>query len=192
MVWRGKPTGNRSSCIAVAAVTFALIMLAGCGVVSGSRASGSVPSAISAGNQQASAACARTDPGSGFAIAVFAKGAASGLNQAHVTPNPWAQMSPDTVIFACFVTSTGRLTQGVYVDASGVTTPVPAGTYSGCIPPNPAATGAGSAPVAAPCSFRVGGSPSRSINPAIVAVLGVIAIAAVWFVTRRRKRQAAI
>jgi hypothetical protein len=156
------------------------------------RASGSIPSAISAANQQAPAVCARTDPASDFSIAVFAKGAASGLKQAHVTPNPWAKMSPNTVIFACFVTRTDHLTQGVYVDSSGGSTPIPAGTYNDCLPPNSAATATGVTTPATNCSFRLGGNPSRSVNPAIAAVLGVIVIAAIWYVTRRRRRQAAL
>ena len=176
-----------------AVIVVVLGTLAGCGVaVTANRTSGSVAPAISAANQQAPAVCARTDPGSDFSIAVFAMGAASGLKLAHVTPNPWARMSPDTVIFACFVTSTGHLTQGVYVDSSGVSTPVPAGTYNDCVPPNPAAPGTGLVTPATLCSVRLGGNSSRSINPAIAAVLGLMIIAAIWYVTRRRRRQAAL
>lgn len=177
-------------------IIIALGTLTGCGVALAQHASGSVAPAISAANRQASAVCARTDPGSDFSIAVFAKVAASALRQAHVTPNPWAKTSPDTVIFACFVTRDSRLAEGVFVDPSGGSTPVPVGTYNACLPPGPAATAVTPAATAvtpaAICSFRLVGSPSRSINPAIAAVLVVTVIAAIWYVTRRRRRQAAL
>jgi hypothetical protein len=195
MVGVGESTGSSSTerrplGIAVAVlIIIALGTLTGCGVALAQHASGSVAPAISAANRQASAVCARTDPGSDFSIAVFAKVAASALRQAHVTPNPWAKTSPDTVIFACFVTRDSRLAEGVFVDPSGGSTPVPVGTYNACLPPGPAATAVTPAAI---CSFRLVGSPSRSINPAIAAVLVVTVIAAIWYVTRRRRRQAAL
>jgi hypothetical protein len=197
MVRGGKPTLStatvqRPQRLAAAAVVIAALgTMTGCGVTTAHRAS-DVPSALASGNQQAPAVCAQKDPGSDFSIAVFAKGAASGLKRARVTPNPWARLSPNTIVFACFVARANRLTDGRYVDTSGDSSPIPVGTYNDCPPPNPAATGTAVSAPPAICSSRLGGSPSRSINPAILAVLGVIAITAIWYVTRRRKRQASL
>jgi len=183
-----KSTWRQPPRVAVAAVIIvALSVLAGCGVpVVVHRVSGPGAAALNAANQQAPSVCATTHSGSEYSLPVLAATAAAELQRVHITPNPWAAMPPDTVIFACISNPNGDTPQGLFVDSSGTSTVIPASSFSDC----PGAL-AGSGHGVAGCSLRYyGPSHKSSVNPAIAAVLGVIVVAAIWFVRRRRRNQA--
>ena len=182
---RPKSTWRQRPRVAVAAVIIvALGALAGCEVTAVHRVSGPGAAELNAGNQQAPSVCATTHSGSEYSLPVLAATAAAELQRADVTPNPWEPMAADTVVFACISNPNGG-SQGLFVSSSGTSTVIPAGSFSDC---RSATAGSG---LLASCSLRYYG-PSRksSVNPAIAAVLGVIVVAAIWLVRRRRRNQA--
>jgi len=79
--------------------------------------------AVSAANDAAPPECSKALAGAIFATSVYAGVATDQLREAGMDPQPWAGMSPKTVIFQCYgnpPTGDGR-----YVDSSGQETTAP-------------------------------------------------------------------
>jgi hypothetical protein len=73
--------------------------------------------AFSAANERAPLECSKADAGATFATATYAGYAADQLRKSGLDPQPWAAMSPLTIIYQCYGNPPTGV--GVYVDSSG-------------------------------------------------------------------------
>jgi len=114
--------------LGLAAVCFAASNLAGCGSaqtldpVNVAKAV-SEADTFTAAKGAAPSECSKAHAGAIFATATYAFAAADQLRKAGLDPQPWAGMSPRTIVFQCYGNPpTG---DGVYVDSSGQKTMAP-------------------------------------------------------------------
>lgn len=119
---------RRRLLIGMAAICSAAVFGAGCSSVQGLNPSNIARAvkqadAFSAANNAAPSECSKVDAGVIFATATYAGYAANQLRKSGLDPQPWAAMSPLTIIYQCYGNPPTRA--GVYVDSSGQTTTAP-------------------------------------------------------------------